>query len=708
MRCLVLVLAFLTVGTLAAAPLGQDDAAQIGRAADLAGLRSLIAQRDQGLLFTAVNSWARAGMRELPPQLEALIVEHYGDPVSQRPLLAFLARDLDKHQRIPKYRSRALFDRLYVDLRAGRDSLHYATCIVATDLPVEGELVALLPQLNAESANELVMLLGVRKYAPAVPALQALRSRNPRERHVNQVREHVDWALLQIGTPEAVRDVLGRLRSLGEDQDPRAPLEVWHILLSVKDLPPGSAPDYPELRAALPARLRADSWDVLVQLIALRKERRAAPELIRAIGESTNPAQAADVLLALGEPAELRAGRAALERAKGLSPAQLVLLQKRFDEGLADPAKLAAQRDQRERAQASDTALRAFGEEKSRIGRLRESEPKRYAAELRALLARYETRLPPGMAQRDYLELGGFLRFGLRDPDAAIAAFEGARRLDPDRTVDLAALFIADTQRFDKKDANAAAASYRAVLERLHATPVGAPDPRLAAALRRWLGHELAYVEHGRRFSGALGSADLELAQLWLMIASMQQPLRAPFDDRTLDALSPSQFQIARALPTLFELPPPQMLAFFAKHDPAGYLTASLLAAATARDASPFLKTAAETFFRDRGIRRSSADPRYGSPEKTWSAFLAAAKNGNAAAMLDCFTPEMQEKLGPLFRGMSREELRAVAASFVGFALGESYGEFREATVVRRQNERRVGGMMTFVNEGGSWKIASM
>ncbi|HYX66248.1 MAG TPA: hypothetical protein VE935_18680, partial [Burkholderiales bacterium] len=271
MRCLVLVLAFLTVGTPAAAPLGQDDAAQIGRAADLAGLRSLIAQRDQGLLFTAVNSWARAGMRELPPQLEALIVEHYGDPVSQRPLLAFLARDLDKHQRIPKYRSRALFDRLYVDLRAGRDSLHYATCIVATDLPVEGELVALLPQLNAESANELVMFLGVRKYAPAVPALQALRSRIPRERSVNQVREHVDWALLQIGTPEAVRDVLGRLRSLGEDQDSRAPLEVWHILLSVKDLPPGSAPDYPELRAALPAQLRADSWDVLVQLIALRK-----------------------------------------------------------------------------------------------------------------------------------------------------------------------------------------------------------------------------------------------------------------------------------------------------------------------------------------------------------------------------------------------------------------------------------------------------
>ena len=351
-----------------------------------------------------------------------------------------------------------------------------------------------------------------------------------------------------------------------------------------------------------------------------------------------------------------------------------------------------------------------YGQEKARIFALREREPKRYAAELDALLARYGAQLSPGTAEREYLELGTFARFRLGEPDRAIAAFEAARRAQRERTLDLASLSIADTQRFDKKDARKAAESYRAVLASLQPTALSTPDPKVAAALRQWLGHELAYLEQGKRFSGVVARSDMEAAGLWLMIASMHEPLRAPLDDATLAALSPSQFQIARALPMLLELPPPQMLAFFDKHDPSGYLTAATLAAATYRDPSPFVKAAADTFFRERGIRVPSMTPdaRYASPEKTWNAFLGAGKKGNAGAMLDCLTPDMQAKFGPLLRKMTGEELRAMARSFVGFALQDGSGEFRDAMVVRQQNERKMGGMITFVKDGPNWKIAEM
>ena len=34
--------------------------------------------------------------------------------------------------------------------------------------------------------------------------------------------------------------------------------------------------------------------------------------------------------------------------------------------------------------------------------------------------------------------------------------------------------------------------------------------------------------------------------------------------------------------------------------------------------------------------------------------------------------------------------------------------EFREAMVVRQQGGEKIGGSVTFVNDGGAWKIAEM
>src|SRR6185503_10938235 len=126
---------------------------------------------------------------------------------------------------------------------------------------------------------------------------------------------------------------------------------------------------------------------------------------------------------------------------------------------------------------------------------------------------------------------------------------------------------------------------------------------------------------------------------------------------------------------------------------------AGILGAASTRNPSPYVKAAAETFYRERGIQggpSAKADPRYSSPEKTWAVFLAATKKADTAAMLDCLTPDLQGRFQGLFKQMAREELRAMGESLVAFAITATYGEFREAMVVRQQGGEKIGGSVTF------------
>lgn len=687
----------------AAAALTEEDAARIGREANVQGLRALVAQRNQGLLFRATQSWNFGTSRVLSEPLESLIVEHYGDPVAQRPLITLLAKSLDNHERYPKYRGRGLFDLLYADLKAGMETHHYALRIIATDQPVDRELTALLPVLDPAAANEIVMFLGKRKYAPALPALQALQAlqaRIPYERDMNGMLGRVNWAYLQIGTPAAMQALYARLAVLAQSKDARAGFEVAGVLMSIEQQPAGTPPDYAELRAALPADMPANAWDALVSLIQKRKEKRGIPELQRAILNSPRPEFAVEALLAVGGPDDWRAARV---------PPQHANAQKKLDAALADPAQVIARREERERQEAVYRAQAEFGREKSRIATLRGTEPKRYVVEMRAFLDRQTVAGNPEL-WREYLALAGFMRFELRQPDEAIATYQRGEQSMQAQPINLAAVSIADTYRFDKRDAARAVQHYRRAIAALPAGRAG-QEAMIAAAIKQWLEHEIAYVERGKRFSGAISRADMGSAQLWLMLGVLQAPQESPADARALSRLPPSQLQLGRGVPLVLELEPREMLAFFDKHDPAGYLTAGILGAASIRNPSPYVKAAAETFYRERGIQggpSAKADPRYASPEKTWALFLAAGKKGDAAGMLDCLTPEMQGRFQDLFKRMSREDLRKMSESFVGFALTSTYGEFSEAMVVRKQSERNMGGSVTFVNDGGTWKIAEM
>ena len=664
--------------------------------ADLQKLRALIAQRNPEQLFNAVRSTDLRGARELPPAIESLIVEHFDDPSVRRPLLAFVAKDLERFERYPQYRSRALFDRLHGELKAGRDTHHHAIKVIATTLPVEAELTALLAHLDPAAANEIVMFIGQRRYAGAVPALQALQARVPHERNVNGMIERVDWAYLQIATPQAASALLARLRALRDMRTEQAGWEISHILMYAAEQP---TPAYAELAAALPADLTDSQWSVLIQLVAKRRDKAGVPDLVRA-AQSPKADEAVSAVLAVGQPDDWRAARAALARSP-LPRERVAALQTRLDSALADTARFVAERERAEHD-------RRHADEKGRIAALRATEPRRYAAEMRALL---EKAAPgPALAQ-DYLSLGAFQRFTLRQPDDAIASYAAASRLREPGSLDIAATAAADVYRFDKRDGAKAIERYRSALASYRpSTP--SREAALYAAFRKWIEREIAFLENGSRFSGTVGPADMEMAYYWLAMAAMQAPLQASADPGALGRLPASQYQLGRAYPAMLTLAPREMLAFFERHDPAGYLTASVLSLALYKEPSPYVKAAAGTFFRNRGIRSalsSPGDARFATPEKTWSAFIAASKKGDAAGMLQCFTAGMQARVEPLFRQLSAAELREMGASFVGFSMADGSGStLRDATVVRQAKDRRMAGFVSFVNEGGSWKIDSM
>ncbi len=621
MRALLL-LAVLLVSTGIHA-LTEADAVRIGREKDIRGLRTLIAERAQGLLHRAMNSWPKLReTREYPPALEALAIEFYADPVAQRPLIGQLGNNIAGAERYPRYRSRKLFELMYADLKAGRETHHYAIRIISTDLSLEAELMPLLPGLSPEAANEIVMYLGARKYAPAVPALVALQARVPHERNVNGVLDRVDWAFLQIGTPEAIQALLARVRALGGMRSEAAGHEIGAILMHFQQRPPGGAPSFVELSAALPAELSDSASSTLIRMIAERRNKADLPQVLRVIALSPRPGEAVDVLLALGDAADWRAGREALEQSRISGQSKTPLLQK-VDQALADPARFLAQREERERSQALQRAQEAAGRESHRIAAYRKSDPKRYAAEMAKLLQTEESRLSglphvPAMLghrqslAREYTLLGSFQRFTLRQSDEALASYAAASRVAPSDSFDIAAVGAADLERFDKRNSRKALEHYRRAL-------AGAPpdpsrrDASFFRGVKRWIDLEIAYLERGRRFTGEIGPDDVQLAYLWLGLMSMQHPIDPPPDAATLARLPTSQFQIGRAFTGLIELAPGEMLPFFERHDPAGYISAAVLAFAMYKEPSPYLKAAAATYFRRHGIQMGG---KYGKEER--------------------------------------------------------------------------------------------
>lgn len=213
--------------------------------------------------------------------------------------------------------------------------------------------------------------------------------------------------------------------------------------------------------------------------------------------------------------------------------------------------------------------------------RLRKSDPKGYLDAMQSALGEAEQTNEVAMG---WLQLGNFARFRLRDPRRALELYARAERAG----TGFAIFAQGDTWQFDLRDDKRAIAEYRRNLEKL---PEGALPGNTGEAFvawgRRWLTSQIAYLESGRTFTGAIGRDDIAGIGVLTMFGAMPSGNDDDLDlfpggelDRTdiprlLANLPPSGWTLMRAASVLGGMPDAKsILAFLARNDPAGYASA--------------------------------------------------------------------------------------------------------------------------------------
>lgn len=746
-------------------PAALELARKIGREGNLDGLRAVIELRQPLLLRAGIDSLALKD-RMLPEPVEAMIIEQYANPDARRALIGLIGRtyDFNRSERVPLYRSRRLFDLMYGDLSLpNADDQFLAYRIVTTDQSgIEVPLVALLPKLSLLAANEVVPVLGRRRYAPAVSALRALQGGIPFARDVNGLLGNIDEALLEIGTPSSTQAVLDRLQALAKQYiEPRAVSETVTVLNKVARLRAGDPPTYQALRAALPRDIPPSVQQALVKVIVARKQKQGVRDLNLALAQGNE--DALNGLLAIGEPDDWRAGKVLLQQAAiagTLKPERVAAMTGRLDGALADLPRFLAERAETERKQAFVAARAALVRQQDASSSLIDTDLRRYVAEMEGHLRNAEELLSANAGlgeaanyRRDikqkYSQLAGYTRFGLSDGAHAVELYEKAVALGlaSDRQDDVLweRIGMADTLRFDLRNPNRALPIYKLLLSQLSAND-NQDEGGIRRPLIQWLRVEIDFLAEGKRYRGTpdretiggvaavmyfgeFGSNDPSLAPIakTLSARDVRESEKADFADR-LDALSPSQ---ARLLETLNFMPllgsPERIAAFVNKHDPAGFLAANIFAlqhvfvskvgdrpARNEPGMSVFrwspdewaLMGKAEALALGRHVIVDlTPDPNLASPESTWKTFIDAMRRGDLDAAWKCTTPQIRDKFEHGFQAMTSTQLKEAADSTMNLKRGAEFGDFVEGMVVRPNGQ---AGVVTFIRQGAEWRITEM
>jgi hypothetical protein len=361
---------------------------------------------------------------------------------------------------------------------------------------------------------------------------------------------------------------------------------------------------------------------------------------------------------------------------------------------------------------------------------------KRALAELEKLAPQAPTPFDRQLAEH-YLANGYFLagtlaRYRLMQPREAESLLANAARYGSL----YGAVGLADVRRFELGNPVAAADALGMVVPAMKKSEaVQRQEPKIAAWIERWIGHERRYLQSGRRFAGALVEADVEAAPFILLPGLGGDSITG-----SLATMPPGALTLltqAHQLATVTDYA--ELVRLLDRHDPAGFLSAAFFgrlvsiagligpeeAKAAAQGLGPgprpsFLPVAAggpapaialaERYFSSRDVRYAirPEDPQMQTPEGTWRLFLASLRAGDRAAALACFAPRMSETMGPLLEKMSARELREMADSFTGFSLMERTDPFQEFGVTR--NVKGVGraSVGSFLRTGKSWKIESI
>ncbi|HSW83417.1 MAG TPA: hypothetical protein VLH12_08085, partial [Usitatibacter sp.] len=172
-----------------------------------------------------------------------------------------------------------------------------------------------------------------------------------------------------------------------------------------------------------------------------------------------------------------------------------------------------------------------------------------------------------------WLTLGNFARFRLKDPRRAIQIYGEAERAGQG----LAIVAQGDTWQFALRDKPRALAEYRRNLEQLRGAQAkgSSGDAVFFEWGRRWLAHQVEWLESGRTFSGTIDGDDIAGIGVLTMFGA------GPFDkgddsgvfpDGPLEQLPPSGWSLMRGASALGGMRDAKsVLAFLARNDPAGY-----------------------------------------------------------------------------------------------------------------------------------------
>jgi hypothetical protein len=178
-----------------------------------------------------------------------------------------------------------------------------------------------------------------------------------------------------------------------------------------------------------------------------------------------------------------------------------------------------------------------------------------------------------GMA---WLQLGNFVRFRLKDPRRAIQVYGEAERAGQG----LAVFAQGDTWQFDLRDKPRALGEYRRNLEQFRGAQAkgGSGEAAFFEWGRRWLAHQVEWLESGRTFSGTIDRDDIAGIGVLTMFGA------GPFDrgddggifpEGPLDQLPPSGWSLMRGASGLGRMRDAKsILSFLARNDPAGYASA--------------------------------------------------------------------------------------------------------------------------------------
>ncbi len=365
--------------------------------------------------------------------------------------------------------------------------------------------------------------------------------------------------------------------------------------------------------------------------------------------------------------------------------------------------------------------------------------------------------LRSALAQHE-LRLSAVVRFTLRQPRRVLplyeALFADLSSSADDGSAELRAFFLGDLYQFDLGDRAKAIEAYEDGLAHLAAAPQGDKDWAVAVRMwwREWFTAEITYLRTGQPFRGPVTIERIEHFTTTLFLLGMvgvgggplaaripesneRDPSSHVFSAEELRDLPSSHLTLLGTLSAASLLPDADgVVAYLERNDPGGYWTAcivglTLLAERAGLPESgtgvsghgygflpgvmrkpgapePAFITAVDRLRARRSLSLPPPDVRKASPQQTWTLFLDSLRAGDVETAISCFTERRRKQLAPWLRQLSREELRKLADSHVGFALtGQIDKEYQEAAVTRQFPTERRLGLAYFVSRNGEWLV---